>query len=514
MPRFARAALALALTAAIGSCAGPRGHGALEWVAGCVVPRFDPDGPPDDVRWAIERLLSQGLTRERPDGTVEGAAAERYEAANGGLTWTFHLRGGLRFTDGHPCTSADFRAALAGGLAREDHSTRAALLDALRGVRPARPGRAKPALGIETPDPRTIVLRLARPDSLLPLELALPGVSTPWRSRMAGDWSGAIGIGPYRLARSGGGNLVMARASGAGPDSIRLRFVIGLARLRSVLRSGQVDVLWPPPPELLNQPVPTGFRIERSEARPQRTLLLVMRADTPPTSLEAARRALAHGVNRSEVVATLGPSATPAGELIPGAGPFDAPRYDATEVASWMAKGELGKSFRVTLLFDADRSGGAVARVMQGTWARQNLYVELDGLRGSDYERAAIAGHEHLVLAERQPLESGVSFAALGLAEAWRVPPVGTLRTGWHPAGWPGAHVTGGAAHRPSAALIEGLLERDLVVIPLADLPWVRMVREGGPGAPFHPHFGPDFASSAPRSAAGTQSPLRDPAGR
>jgi hypothetical protein len=46
------------------------------------------------------------------------------------------------------------------------------------------------------------------------------------------------------------------------------------------------------------------------------------------------------------------------------------------------------------------------------------------------------------------------------------------------------------------AQALESALERDLVAVPLADLPWVRLVREGGPPAPFHPHFGPDFAAS------------------
>jgi ABC-type transport system substrate-binding protein len=495
---FALAAGALVALLALPSCHPGGRHGAVDWVASCAVPRFDPDGPPNDVRWAIERLLSFGLTSETESGRIEGAAADRYQVSPDGLAWTFHLRSGLRFTDGKPCTSADFRAALAAGLARGDHGVHAALLGALRGLKPARAGRRRTPLGIETPDARTLILRLDHPDSLLPAKLALPGVGVPWRSRLAGEWSAVVGLGPYRLARAEGGvRLVLARASGPGPDSVRVRFVIGVARLRDLLRAARADLLWPLPPELLDQTLPAGYRLEKSEARPRRRLLLVMRADTPPTTQEAARRALAHGVNKVDVLATLGRAAAPSGELVSGAGPFPLPRYDATEVASWMAKGNLGRSFHITLLYDADRSGATVAQGMQSTWSRQSIDVELQGVRGNDFVREALNGREQVLLAEWQPLESGAAFEALGLLGASRGLPCGAFRTGWRPAD--AAQLRGGGQVRPVApATLEGALERDLVVLPLADLPWVRLVREGGPAAPFHPHFGPDFGATEP----------------
>ena len=502
-PRALRLALAaMACLVALDSCGDRGARRTIDWVAACVVPRFDPDGPPDDVRWAIERMLSQGLTRERADGVIEGAAAERYEASAKGDTWTFHLRPGLRFTDGHACTSADFRAALVAGLARRDHSVPATVLSALRGAR-ARAGRPKPALGIDTPDARTLVLHLDHPDSLLPLALSLPGISTPWRNRQAGEWSTAVGIGPYRITSSDhGARLVMARIGrGSGPDSVRVRFVIGIARLRAMLRAARTDVLWPVPPELLDQPVPPGYRLERSEAAPRRRLLLVMRADTPPTSHQEARRALAHGINRAEVLAALGSSGSVPAELVPGMGALEAPRYDATEVAAWMAKGDLGRSFQVTMLYDADRSGATVARAMQGTWSRQNLYVELEGLRGTEFSHQALEGRAQLVLTEWQPLERGVSPVALALVQTPQLGPCAPFRSGWRPSDAAALRASAAAARPTSGAALQAALERDLVVLPLADLPWVRLVREGGPPAPFHPHFGPDFALAAPAPA-------------
>src|ERR671912_862573 len=46
-----------------------------------------------------------GLTRFTPDARVEPGLAERWEVSGDGLTYTFHLRRGVRFHDGTPMTA-------------------------------------------------------------------------------------------------------------------------------------------------------------------------------------------------------------------------------------------------------------------------------------------------------------------------------------------------------------------------------------------------------------------------
>src|SRR5262249_49845603 len=139
----------------LASCGGPgRAPGAVvEWIAGHDAPAFDPDGPPDALRWAIERQLSRGLTDEDSVGRIVPAAAESIAMSPDGLTVRFRLRPGLAFTDGHACTSEEFRTALRAGLGRTDQATRQSLLGAIVGVGAVRSGRKLPALGIDAPDP-------------------------------------------------------------------------------------------------------------------------------------------------------------------------------------------------------------------------------------------------------------------------------------------------------------------------------------------------------------------------
>src|SRR5437867_3316486 len=111
------------------------------WVLGTDLPRFDPAGPPDETRAALERLLTRGLVDEDSVGRVVPAAAESIETSPDSLVVTFRLRPDLAFADGTPCDSREFQATLLAGLARSDHSTRRWQLAAVKGVEAYRPGR-------------------------------------------------------------------------------------------------------------------------------------------------------------------------------------------------------------------------------------------------------------------------------------------------------------------------------------------------------------------------------------
>ncbi len=497
--------LALAALLALSGCGSMHRHRneLRTWIIGRAEPRFDPDGPPDATRWALERLLSRGLLEQDSSGRVVPAAAESYELSSDGRIYTFHLRDPLRYVDGVPCGSADFRAALAGGLGRADHATRAWLLGALEGVGRVRAGRPLPALGIETPDARTLVLRLSRPDPLLPLKLALPGVSAPWRSRATGgDWAHARGLGPYRVAGGEAGRrLTLVRASAqaeraverALPETLAVRFTVGGARVRALLRAGKPDLVWPLPPGLLGEPLPPDYRTAFRLPSPRRTLLLVMRPDLPPTSALAARHALAHGLNRSEILSTLGRVAGELREWLAGAPPFAFPRLDAAEVAAWMNRGDLGRSFHVTMAYDADGPGAAVARSMQGEWARLGLYVELRELRGGDMSAYALTGGSHLLLVESQPLLEGAAAELAGLVMPLRGPAIGAYRTAWRTRAFDPWIATGRATRPLDPGQVQQRLEEELVVLPLVRLPWAWVERDAAPVAGFHPRYGPGF---------------------
>ena len=536
---LAMGALALA-GCGLGSRAAPR---TFVWISGHPAPSFDPAGPPEPVRAALLRLLGRGLVEEDSAGRVRPAAAESITVASDGLQYTFRLPARLAFVDGTPCRSDDFRAALVNGLTRTDHATRAWLLGAVRGVEKVRPGqRTAPEVGIETPDPRTLVVHLTRPDSLLLRKLALPGVSMPWRGAAADSerWGGAVGLGPYRVSREEPGRLlVLARAGGprspwsAAPESVTVRFVPGAPRALAQLRAGGADLLWPVPPGLAEYPLPAGYGLVERAATPTRTLLLVMRPDRPPTAKLEARLALAHAVNREELVHALGDS-LPGPPWLTGAPPFQFPPFDPDQVRVMLARGEFGRSLQVLMSYDADGPAAGVASLLQGQWAGQGLYIALSALRGARLEAELLAGGSHLLLVEHQPLLDDLSAQLAAIVMPARGPGVGCFRTMWRtrefdpwiaarPAPRPpvrrGAHGAAGSGAAASAvaetpvpagatapgdlaARLQQRLAEEMVALPLARLPW-RWIERGGPlPVGFHPHYGPQCLADSVRLGA------------
>ena len=191
MPRVRTVALATLAVLVLSSGCTRRASApvsSLTWFSGRALPAFDPDGAPDALRFALERHLSRGLVERDSSGRVRQGIASEIECSEDSLTWTFRLPASLRFTDGTPVTSADVREALIAGLGRDDHATRSWLLSAVRGVSQVRAGRPLPALGIDAPDERSLVLRLAVRDRRLLEKLAVPGVSTPWAWGPTGSW--------------------------------------------------------------------------------------------------------------------------------------------------------------------------------------------------------------------------------------------------------------------------------------------------------------------------------------
>ena len=511
--RSPRAALAFALAAAwlLGgaSCGGrPQRIVTCEWWVGRSAPAFDPLAPRDAVRWSLERLLNRGLVDEDESGRIVPAAAERVEFARDSLTVAFHLRRNLRFTNGTPCRSADFRAALERGIARTDHAAAAWALSAVRGVE-QRGGRAEVSLGIRTPDDSTLVLELARRDPQLLRKLALPPFAA-WHDPVPeAGWKDACGIGPYRVLVQEPRHLVLVRArgparAGGAPDTVSVRFETVASRLRAAMRAGRADLLWPVPEPLLIEPLPAPYRHANDVAYPPLRLLLVMRSDVPPASRPAARHALAHGLDRSEVADLLGNGARDPVAWWRGGSPFEYPKLDAQEVAAWLERGRLGRSFHAVMLLDAEGGASGVARSLQGEWARLSLSVDLLPLRGEALAEEAMKGWKaQLILTEWQPPIADPAAELAMLVTPSRGPAVGPLRTGWRTREldpWIRAGVTAEPLDLDAA---QRRLAEQLVALPIADLDWTWVVRTGVGKLGFHPHFGPEVTpSTGPAGAA------------
>lgn len=98
------------------------------------------------------------------------AAAESWESSADGLTWTFHLRPGLQWSNGEPLTADDFIQSWRRALSPTLASPYAYFLFPIKNGEAFNAGKlTDPAeLGLAAPDARTLVITLERPTPYLP----------------------------------------------------------------------------------------------------------------------------------------------------------------------------------------------------------------------------------------------------------------------------------------------------------------------------------------------------------
>lgn len=127
----------------------------------------------------LEAALFEGLCAiDEQSSSPAPGAAERWTSSADGLTWTFHLRAGLQWSNGEPLTADDFVQSWRRNLAPAFASAYAYLLFPIKNAEAYNSGKLTDAaaLGLAAPDERTVVITLERPTPYLPILTA----TTPW----------------------------------------------------------------------------------------------------------------------------------------------------------------------------------------------------------------------------------------------------------------------------------------------------------------------------------------------
>ena len=242
-------------------------------------------------------LLYDALTGHDVNWKPTPVLAESFEANSAVTEWTFKLRQGVKWHDGKPFTSKDAA-----------YSIRRQLDEKLGSGIFGRLSRSLEKSGIQTPDDATLVLRLKRPDALLPLTLS----ARQGRIVQDGttDFSKGIGTGAFRLksfrpARS----WEVERNENYWAEGVPY-----LAGVRGVIISEQSTKVQSvlSGPSHLSDPIPSSAAATvKGNANAQLLeyengtyLLIAMDQTKPPFDDERVRMALKIAVDRERVVQT------------------------------------------------------------------------------------------------------------------------------------------------------------------------------------------------------------------
>ena len=141
--------------------------------------------------WAL--MYDYMITYSDKNMAPEPGLAESWDTSSDGLTWTFHIRTGVKWSDGKDLTAKDiaytYNRVLDGGPESASWGSYLASVDK-----------------ITAPDDETVVLQLKRPNAVLPL-LPIPIIPQHiWRNvseddvkTYSNEGPGVVGSGPFRL---------------------------------------------------------------------------------------------------------------------------------------------------------------------------------------------------------------------------------------------------------------------------------------------------------------------------
>jgi ABC-type transport system substrate-binding protein len=314
-PAIAGLVLTLALAVGLSACGGGREASAPCAAGPAPILRIAAELPPRGEA-AARASLSSGPFSDTSlialdlSGRPRPALAQSWQASPDRRTWTFTLRDGLRAQNGQALTAARVRDLLSAGLA----------------VKTFAKALGRDLQGIDAPTPTTLVIRLARPNSML-LEV-LAG------NRLASDaghpdWY----AGPFRLVRDTPDEMTYEPFAGvwSGPPTVaglRLRFFPSSRAGWAAFLRDEADVFYDIPTDAI--PLLRERRdVQLFDSGPRFIFTLGFQQRHPLLRDPRVRQALNLAIDREALGRRFFGTGTSA---LPGAGPF-APHYWAAEGA-------------------------------------------------------------------------------------------------------------------------------------------------------------------------------------
>ncbi len=330
---------ALSLLAALWLAVGPVGADTLVLRRGnsAEPDTLDPQLALTWQDWNIVTDLFVGLTTLDAGGATIPGMAESWQVSEDGLTYRFQLRSGLRWSDGHPLTAADFEYSLKRLLAPETAASRVSEFYAIENGAEINAGELAPeTLGVTAVDELTLEMRLAWPvphwASVLGWAPAAP-VPAHVIAERGKSWTlSGVSNGPYRLAEWRPYEHVRLTRNVEFYDagSVQIDEVVyyptddGVTAFKR-FRAGELDINY--------GIVPSQLKLARQSmaenivmfARPV-TMYLVFNLQKPPFDDLRVREALSMAIDRSVMAKVLGSGEQGAYELVaPGVADYGEP---------------------------------------------------------------------------------------------------------------------------------------------------------------------------------------------
>ena len=258
-------------------------------------PNLDPTGGAaaaiDEVVYAN---VFEGLTRFGPDGGVQPALAASWEVEEDGKRYVFTLQESVEFHDGAAFDADDVKFSIERAQADDSTNAQKALFENIAGV--------------EVVDPGTVALTLTEPDGNLPFNLAWGDAVMLDESSVDMAATAPVGTGPFRFDRWVQGDRVeLVKFDGywgepARLDKVTFKFISEPTAAFAAMMAGDLDAFpnFPSPENLSQFEIDPRFAVVVGSTEGE--TILAMNNANPPLDDVRVRRAIAHAIDRREIV--------------------------------------------------------------------------------------------------------------------------------------------------------------------------------------------------------------------
>lgn len=379
--------------------------------ASSIDPHFHALTPNIQVRWNIfESLVAQDAEQK-----VMPALAEKWESVDD-LTWRFHLRKGVTFSNGTPFTARDVIYSVCRVPLVKDSPSPFTIY-------------TKPIAEMTAEGDTTLIIKTVTPDPLLPVELAQVGIVSASALGTTGPITFgregcqgiasvpqapefnkpeiAVGTGPYKLVGYTRGDRIVMEPNagyyGGKPqwEKVIIRPITSDAPRVAALLAGDVDMIENPPVQDLDRIKKGGFKVVSGLSNRLIYLHMDQEGDAPsltsPTGknpfLDAkVRAAISKAINRKAIVERImGGMAQGAGELLPypmfGTLNREPEAYDPDAAKKLMVEAGYPDGFEVVLGTPNDRyvNDEKIAQAVAQMLARIGIKVKVEAATASQF---------------------------------------------------------------------------------------------------------------------------------
>jgi len=258
-------------------------------------PNLDPTGGAaaaiDEVVYAN---VFEGLTRYQADGSIAPALAASWDISEDGLIYTFKLRDGVKFHDGTDMNADDVKFSLDRARAEDSTNAQKALFAGIASV--------------DVVDATTVAITLSQPNGGFITNMAWGDAVIVATESVANNATNPVGTGPFKFSNWVQGDRIeiVKNADYWGTpvalEKATFKFISDPTAAFAAMMAGDIDAFpgYPAPETLPQFDADPRFTVIGGNTEGE--TILSTNNKMPPFDDVKVRKALAHAINRQEIV--------------------------------------------------------------------------------------------------------------------------------------------------------------------------------------------------------------------